>query len=61
MYVTLETMERRHIMRVVRAHKGNLSQSARMLGIDRRTLYRKLEKYDKARRASVATIHYSVE
>ena len=54
---TLETVERRHIYRVVKAKKGNLTRAAQVLGIDRRTLYRKLEKYNSQRRASVATVH----
>lgn len=42
---SLETVERRHILRVVKEQRGNLSRAAGVLGIDRRTLYRKLEKY----------------
>lgn len=55
-HASLETLERRHILRVVRAKKGNLTKAAQVLGIDRRTLYRKLEKYDKARRALVSSL-----
>jgi len=42
---TLEEVERQHIVRVLHAHRGNLSLAARTLGIGRTTLYRKLEKY----------------
>lgn len=46
-FSTLEVVERRQIKRALRVTKGNLSQAARLLDIDRRTLYRKLEKYSK--------------
>ena len=38
----LEEVERRYILRVVEACKGNKSQAARVLGIGRKTLYRRL-------------------
>jgi two-component system response regulator HydG len=41
----LEEVERRYIMRVVEACKGNKSQAARVLGIGRKTLYRRLVSY----------------
>ena len=37
----LETIEKRHIERVLRLTEGNKSAAARMLGVDRRTLQRK--------------------
>ncbi len=40
--LSLEEMERAHIQRVVRAQGGNKAAAARILGITRRTLYRKL-------------------
>ena len=43
--VTLVEVERRHIARVLKAVLGNKTQAARVLGVDRRTLYRKLEMY----------------
>ncbi len=43
--LTLEELERKHIVRVVEAVDGNKSQAARILGVDRRTLYRKAERY----------------
>jgi DNA-binding NtrC family response regulator len=42
---TLEEVERRHILRVLEETGGNHARAAQVLGIDRRTLYRKLEKY----------------
>jgi DNA-binding NtrC family response regulator len=38
----LETVEREHIVRVLRAVGGNKAAAARILGINRVTLYRKL-------------------
>jgi len=43
--VTLEEVERRHIASVLAHAGGNVSQSARILGIDRVTLYNKMRKY----------------
>jgi two-component system response regulator HydG len=43
--VSLEEIERRYILRVVQAVSGNKSMAAQILGLDRRTLYRKLERY----------------
>lgn len=42
---TLESVEWEHIQRVLADCDGNVSQTARMLGIDRRSLQRKLAKY----------------
>jgi two-component system response regulator HydG len=42
----LNDVERRHILRALRACNGNKTQAARLLGLDRRTLYRKLDRYD---------------
>ncbi len=41
--LTLEEMEQRHVARVLRQTDGNVSQAARVLGVDRKTVYRKLE------------------
>ncbi|MBL9007032.1 MAG: sigma-54-dependent Fis family transcriptional regulator [Myxococcales bacterium] len=45
--LTLEEMERRYVHRALAAVGGNKSQAARVLGIDRRSLYRRLERLDK--------------
>jgi two-component system response regulator HydG len=43
--VALEEVERRYILRVMEAVGGNKTEAARILGLDRKTLYRKLDKY----------------
>lgn len=43
---TLQDFERRYIRRVLKAVGGNKTQAATVLGLDRRTLYRKLDRYD---------------
>ena len=43
--VPMEEVERRYILRVMEAVGGSKSMAARVLGFDRRTLYRKLERY----------------
>ncbi|ATB45374.1 sigma-54-dependent transcriptional regulator [Corallococcus macrosporus] len=44
--VTLEELERRYIHRVLEAVGGSRTLAARILGVDRKTLYRKLERDD---------------
>ena len=46
--VPMEEVERRYILRVLEAVGGNKRQAARILGFDRKTLYRKLERYGSA-------------
>jgi two-component system response regulator HydG len=41
----LAEIERRHVLRVLEAVDGNKRTAARILGLDRRTLYRRLEQY----------------
>jgi two-component system response regulator HydG len=43
--LTLEEVERRHILRVLEANNGNKLAASASLGIDRKTLYRKLQRY----------------
>jgi len=43
--VPMEEVERRYILKVLETLGGNKRQAAKLLGMDRRTLYRKLEKY----------------
>ena len=42
--VPMEEVERRYIRRVMEAVQGNKAAAARVLGYDRKRLYRKLEK-----------------
>jgi DNA-binding NtrC family response regulator len=42
---SLDSLESEHIARVLREESGNVSQAARVLGIDRGTLYNKIKKY----------------
>ncbi|HJL43529.1 MAG TPA: sigma-54 dependent transcriptional regulator [Myxococcales bacterium LLY-WYZ-16_1] len=46
---TLEDLERRYIHKVLRAVGGNKTQAAKVLGLDRKTLYRKLERIEEER------------
>nr|MBA3499665.1 sigma-54-dependent Fis family transcriptional regulator [Deltaproteobacteria bacterium] len=41
--ITLEEMERRYVRQVLTSVNGNKTHAARVLGIDRRSLYRRLE------------------
>lgn len=43
--MTLECIEMKHIARVLRMCSGNITLAAKMLGIGRNTLYRKIKKY----------------
>jgi len=43
--LSLEEIERQHIARILAAEGGNISNSARVLGINRTTLYHKIKKY----------------
>ena len=43
--LTLEEVEKRHLMRVLKETKGNKVKAAKILGIDRRTLYRMAERF----------------
>lgn len=42
---TLAEVERQHIQRILQETRWNISQAARLLGIDRVTLYNKIRKY----------------
>ena len=46
--VTLEEIERAHIERVLRAHRGHRGLAAKALGISERNLYRKLREWGQA-------------
>jgi transcriptional regulator of acetoin/glycerol metabolism len=43
--LTLDEVEKRHLSRVLRETGGNKVRAARILGIDRRTLYRMAERF----------------
>jgi DNA-binding NtrC family response regulator len=43
--LTLEQLEREYIQRVLEAEGGNKTRAAQRLGLDRKTLYRKLDEY----------------
>ena len=43
--LTLAELERDYIMKVLAAEGGNKTRAAQRLGLDRKTLYRKLEEY----------------
>lgn len=43
--LTLEEVEKRHLTRVLKETKGNKVKAAKILGIDRRTLYRMAERF----------------
>jgi two-component system response regulator HydG len=42
--ITLEAMESRYVQRVLSLVAGNKTRAAEILGVDRRTLYRMLER-----------------
>jgi two-component system response regulator HydG len=44
--ISLEEMERRYVLGVLASTGGNKTAAARILGLDRRTLYRKLKRYE---------------
>jgi DNA-binding NtrC family response regulator len=44
--LNLDTLEKNAILTVLEKHKGNVSKSAKELGITRAALYRRLEKYE---------------
>jgi two-component system response regulator HydG len=47
--VPLEEVERRYVLRVLEASGGNKTIAARVLGLDRKTLHRKLERWAESR------------
>ena len=44
--ITLEEVQKRHIMHILSNSENNLSKAAQILGINRTTLYRKMEQYN---------------
>ncbi len=53
--VSLDEIERRHVLKVLEAVGGNKSHAAQILGLDRKTLYRKLEQYGMISRSTGAS------
>ena len=43
--IPMDELERRYLLRVLKLGNGNKSRAAKLLGLDRRTLYRKLERW----------------
>jgi two-component system response regulator HydG len=43
--IPLHELQERYIETVLRSVQGNKTRAAKLLGVDRRTLYRKLERY----------------
>jgi two-component system response regulator HydG len=43
--LTMDEVERRYIVHVLKAVRGNKTMASRILGLDRKTLYRRLEKH----------------
>jgi Transcriptional regulator containing PAS, AAA-type ATPase, and DNA-binding domains len=43
--LSLEEVEKRHLARVLKEMQGNKVKAAKILGIDRRTLYRMAERF----------------
>ena len=46
--LTLDELEKDYILRMLDSHAGNISQTAKMLGISRHTIMRKLERWGRA-------------
>lgn len=44
--LSLEQMEKKHILSILKKSNHNISKSARILGIDRKTLYEKIRKFN---------------
>ena len=41
----LRNAEERYLVRMLRLHRGNINQIARLMEVDRKTVYRKMEEY----------------
>jgi two-component system response regulator HydG len=51
---TLQELKRRYIQRVLEENGGNVSRTASILGVDRRSLYRMLQRYGLAPRGALS-------
>jgi two-component system response regulator HydG len=47
--LSLPNLERRHTLRALEQLGGNMTRAAKLLGIDRATLYRRLKRYEGAK------------
>jgi two-component system response regulator HydG len=56
----LDELERRHILRTLKSVGGNQARAAALLGLDRRTLYRRIEKYSITQRAGEPPLQESL-
>jgi two-component system response regulator HydG len=54
--LTLEEVERRYILRVLKQTNGSKKRAADLLGLDRRTLYRKLLRWRQGRSAEAPSV-----
>ena len=43
---TLKEVERTHILNILETHQWNIARSAKILGVDRSTLYAKIKRYN---------------
>lgn len=43
--VPLDEVRRRHVVKILEACAGNRSEAAKILGVDRKTLYRRLRRW----------------
>jgi two-component system NtrC family response regulator len=44
--ITLESVEKQHILKILDFYDGNRSKAAEALGVSRKTLYRKMKDYE---------------
>jgi DNA-binding NtrC family response regulator len=58
---TLEELESSYLLRVLSAVNGNKTQAAQILGVDRKTLYRMIEKQGPVKETTDATAKYAPE
>jgi transcriptional regulator of acetoin/glycerol metabolism len=52
-FLTLEEIKKRHVIRVLKSTKGNKANAAKILGIDRKTIYRIVDGIGNTRRMRV--------
>src|ERR1044071_7779071 len=57
--ITLDEMERRYVRQVLNAVGGNKTHAARILGIDRRSLYRRLEEPRHEQKSSEPSVSHA--